>query len=204
MRERRIARATIAPVMALSDRASVLAALMLAACGGRTTSDGSGSGPGGSSSTSSGVGGSGVGGTGGVLDASPCQVGCPDIGCAPGYVPVLEPGACCPVCQPDPANSCRQGQKAYAEFHAMIFEKYESVGCKMQMDCTVVIEKNRCVSGCGTVVPAQLARDFEDNLSAFADSSCSTCGPIPVPPCPAPLFPDCLGGTCAPGGTPPP
>src|SRR5256885_15599011 len=93
------------------DAACVLTILAaaLGACGGRTVSEGSGAG--GAGQTSSGQGGNagsaagGASGGGGAADASPCDnIGCPDIGCAPGYMSVLDPGACCPVCRPIPCD----------------------------------------------------------------------------------------------------
>jgi hypothetical protein len=123
--------------------------------------------------------------------------------CPSGSHPETPPGQCCPICVPDPVDTCAQGQKAYADFRMQLIQKYATAGCKTSADCTVVYEFNRCVASCGTAFPATLAASAEQNLRSFADGNCATCPPVVPPPCPAP-FVYCIQNACVLGGPPPP
>jgi hypothetical protein len=69
-----------------------------------TTTSVSSTGSGGVTTSAVGTGGSSIS-TGTGAGGSMCtNVGCPAIGCGPGYISVIEPGACCPVCKPAPCN----------------------------------------------------------------------------------------------------
>jgi hypothetical protein len=222
-----------------------LGAAWLAACGGRlgddkgvTGSGGQGGGASGAAGQSGGSSGGQGGGSAGAAGAGMAGQGgsssCENTtcaGCAPGFVSVPVPGACCPACQPVPCNGacavpacpsdghletppgqccpicvspsdCERGRNAYSEFRTLLIEKYNSVGCKTDEDCTLVYESNRCTSNCGTVFPVQLAKDAAQNLQSSADSNCASCPP-PLPlPCPR-LLATCLNGTCTMGGPAP-
>jgi|SRR5579859_2792306 len=181
-------------------------------------------------------GGSGVGGAAGSGGSSGCGgVTCPPIKCMPGYIPVLDPGACCPVCRPAPCNGgacpvimcpsgshlemqpgqccpvcvrdpqvgCQQQQSAYFAFRQMLLDKYNSLGCQTAADCSVVYESNRCISSCGTAIPRTIADSYTQNLRSFADMTCTSCPPMPPPPCPAPFL-YCIMNRCTLGGPPTP
>ncbi len=132
-----------------------------------------------------------------------CDGPCMPIRCPSGSHPETPPGQCCPSCVPDPQDACKQGQLAYFSFRSQLIDKYNSVGCKVASDCTVVYESNRCVSSCGTAFPASLANSASQNLQSFADMNCATCPRMPPPPCPAP-FVYCIQNVCTLGGPPPP
>jgi len=105
------------------------------------------------------------------------------------------------VCVPDKLTACEQGQKAYLEFRAMLANKYASLGCMTNGDCTTVYETNRCTASCGVAIPVSGAGFFDQNLRSFADSNCATCAPQAPPPC-IPSSVSCIGNRCAlfPGG----
>lgn len=172
----------------------------------------------------------GAGGSGAAGAPQCGKVACPDIGCGPGFMSILlaadccptcvpipcggcpviscasgshleqAPGMCCPTCVKDPPDACKNGQAAYSTFRMQLIEKYNSIGCKTPMDCAIVYETNRCVSGCGIALPVSVADSAQQNLRASADNNCSSCPPVPTPQCPAASV-SCVQGTCSLGGT---
>jgi len=157
------------------------------------------------------------------------NVACDAIACGPGFVGVIEPGTCCPVCTPvcnmacivapcptgqhletppgaccavcvpDKVTACEQGQKAYFGFRSMLIDKYNSIGCMTNNDCTLVYDANRCTASCGVAIPVSQTTNFVNNLRSFADSNCATCAPQPPPPCAASTV-SCVRNRCTQGG----
>jgi hypothetical protein len=127
----------------------------------------------------------------------PCKQDCPLIKCAGGSHAQTLPGQCCNTCVLDPV-SCDEGRKMYESNRAQLLEKYSASPCKIDSECTLVPEMNRCVARCGVVLPVTTAGFFESNSSSFADTYCPGCPPSPIPPC-ARLFPLCEAGKCVAG-----
>jgi hypothetical protein len=163
---------------------------------------------------SSSVGGGAIG-TGG-------SCACPDIACGPGFYPVPNPNGCCDLCQPLPcpmmmtcppgshpelypglmcptcvADSCVEQRKSYEVFKSQLLEKYSSLGCMVNQDCTVWWEKNQCAVGCGIAIPASAFNNLESNLQSYAQQTCSPSCPVDAPPCePNGSAPVCIQGRC--------
>jgi hypothetical protein len=239
--------------MVLRVRQVLAAAILVAACGGRYArvedDDGGGSGAaasGGSTSQAgkspgkggkpsvggnSPAGGSvGVAGTvsmGGIATAGTGPCLCPDVDCQPGTRPSMQPGNCCPVCEPidcfavtcpgiacgpgselvyppdqccpicQSTAECDMGRSGYLEFRKQLFEKYSSVGCMQDAECTFLYEGNACSFSCGTPFPVSQVMSAMSNLDSYAKSACLHCPPQPVPPCAAPPPAACINGRCS-------
>jgi hypothetical protein len=225
-----------------------LCASLANACGGRSASDGSGVGSPGSSgapdSSHAGAsrGGAGTVGTSGAPAAGASASGasgdgasgapdmcgvveCPNIGCPVNTAPVVQPGACCPICQstckpacvPCPVDthpvmvagaccpscesslppplSCESGKMMYAASRAQMLDKY-SHGCATDQDCVAMAPSNRCEPGCAYAALLGIEVDnFNSNLKSDADNECVNCPMQPFPEC-GPPIPVCLGGAC--------
>jgi hypothetical protein len=76
-----------------------------------------------------------------------------------------------------------------------MIEKYSSANCKSDDECTIVVEIDRCAADCGTALALTVAHNLTSNLGNFADENCSTCPPVPIPPCPA-IRATCAAGLC--------
>jgi hypothetical protein len=201
--------------------------------GGFTGTGGQGGGFTGTGGQGGYIGETGGANTAGYAGGGGCaNVGCPAIDCAPGYVSVTEPGACCPVCKPGPCtgtcampfcpidshletppgqccpicvpgstDACRKGQQTYFDIRKQMIEKYSSIGCKTNMDCTIVYETNRCIATCGTAFAVSIAQSAAQNLQSLADANCGSCLPPLPPPC-VPPYAACINGRCSQGGPP--
>ena len=164
----------------------------------------------------------GNGGGAGSAGTSCNNVGCPDIGCADGSIPVTPAGQCCPVCQtvckqvcqacapgttpqthvgaccPDcvPTISCAAGQMTYQDVRTTASYKF-AFGCGSDAECAVVAPANSCESGCPTVAIVKNEVDsFTEYLKGEADQDCAGCAQGAVQPCEAPTV-HCYGGQCA-------
>jgi len=185
----------------------------------------------GSGGKATGGGGKGMMGTGGKATSTGGAIGvagaiscvdlpCPNIDCAPGYVPAPDPNGCCLYCEPVcrnvacPAIACRPGshlevlpgqccetciqdscaaQRAdYEQFRQQLIDKYSSNGCKIDGDCTIYYEKNECAIGCGIPMPSAVINNLDSNLRSYAQLNCSPNCMNPVPPCEAPSPPTCF------------
>jgi len=125
---------------------------------------------------------------------SPCKnVGCPAIACGSGSHLELVPGQCCPTCVTD---SCEVQHMRYFALQRELFDKYSTLGCMTDADCTTYYEKNQCAVRCGVVVPVAAIKNLDSNLQSFAQANCTPDCTLPVTPCPVPRPPSCVGGFC--------
>ena len=77
-----------------------------------------------------------------------------------------------------------------------LLAKLSQSACSADTDCAVLWETNACVSTCGTPAPVSAIDSATADLSDFAKKSCSSCGPIPIPPCAPPAPVTCQQGRC--------
>jgi len=197
-------------------------AWLASACGGRAViSDGAG---GGSAAGSAGAtfGGAAQAGSGGCMQGCiniGCGVGqvlmkqpgaccaecvpepicpCDPSVCPAGYHAELVNGACCPSCVQDPLSAvCRSGQANYATTEQQVLEKYHSLSCKVDSDCTAVASVNRCTPGCDAIaVSSSASQLLLDTLNQMALMDCESCPPPGDNLCVAPT-PRCYAGRCA-------
>jgi hypothetical protein len=139
-----------------------------------------------------------------VCEPIQCNVACTMVPCPSGSHLEKDPNECCPKCVPDPTDTCKKGQQAYAELRQALIEKYNSMGCRLSRECTLVYESNRCGATCGTAFPVSLADSAQQNLRASAESNCATCPVMSTPPC-VPLSAYCTPmGRCSTIAGPPP
>lgn len=123
-----------------------------------------------------------------------CQeVACPGIACGSGSHLEQLPGQCCPACVQD---SCEAQRKNYQSFRQQLIDKYSSLGCMTNSDCTIYYEKTQCGVGCGIVMPSAAINNLDSNLQSYAQTSCSPGCMNPIPPCDAPAPPVCFKGWC--------
>lgn len=93
-------------------------------------------------------------------------------------------------------DACDSGKAAYQQKRAQVVQKLSASGCKADADCGKLWETNACVSTCGVAAPAAGVDAATQELNAFAKDSCSSCAPIPVPPCVPPRPVQCIQGQC--------
>jgi hypothetical protein len=130
----------------------------------------------------------------GCRQVSDCNlVPCPNIACASGFHLEVVPGACCPTCI---ADRCAEQYANYRVIRDQLIEKYQSLQCAVNSDCTLYYEANTCSTSCGIPVPIQTLPDLEANLSSAAAQTCSReCAPV-IAPCEPPSEPLCIRGRC--------
>lgn len=121
------------------------------------------------------------------------NVACPGIACGSGSQLIYPPDQCCPVCGP---TDCEAQRKGYFEFRSQVVEKYNSLGCMQDSDCAIIYESNACGSSCGTPMPWFYEKDFIVTLDGYASTSCASCPPTPIQPCPAPPPVACINARC--------
>jgi hypothetical protein len=201
-------------------RASVLAlALVPFACGGESSSDGSGGTSGGSGGSTSG----GSGGTGGSV-AGGGTAGCEDFGSGGGcpacgaYVPpVCENGTwtCSPVVCPDAStdanptcasnqvptvDGCLTCSDASTKLNdAIEAARKANAACGTAADCVLTGAGTACAGDCQIAVSTSGKAAFEAALAKLDADYCS--GFVPVcgystPKCAMPTL-ECTGGLCA-------
>ncbi len=198
---------------------------LAAACGGRTMDEvgTAGGGSGATSSAGSASGGSGMsmgarggaagrpgaGGSGGTVAAGGVSTGgvssagmptagggcgpCPVIDCAPGSTPRMLPGWCCAQCVNE---DCSAGRAEYQVVRQQLLDKYWSVGCMLDDDCTYWYESNACAASCGVPILTSMLQNLESNLSRLAEETCSPQCMPPIPPCAPPRPAACVEGRC--------
>jgi hypothetical protein len=98
------------------------------------------------------------------------------------------------------SDACVAGKAAYQQKRAQVLQRLSSSSCTTDTDCSKLWETNACVSTCGVATPAAGVDAAGQELNAFAQSSCSSCPPIPVPPCVPPQPIQCLEGRCTEDG----
>jgi hypothetical protein len=132
----------------------------------------------------------GKAGTGGAVGTGGTTIGvgggcaCDPIACAPGYLIVPDPNGCCYHCEID-VKSCAVQREKYLAFRTMLIEKYSSIGCTSDADCSLFYEKNACgFSSCPVSLPNSMFQNLESNLDSYAQMLCNpACPPTPEPPC---------------------
>jgi hypothetical protein len=97
------------------------------------------------------------------------------------------------------SDACASGKEAYQQKRAQVLRTVASNGCTTDADCGTLWETNACVSTCGVAAPAAGIDAAAQELNAFAKGSCSSCAPIPVPPCTPPRPIKCIQGQCSEG-----
>ena len=101
----------------------------------------------------------------------------------------------------DPSgDACGSGKDAYQQKRTQVWQLLSASGCSTDADCGKLWETNACVSTCGTPAPAAGVDAATEELNAFAKNACSSCAPIPVPPCVPPGALKCVQGQCSEGG----
>lgn len=120
-------------------------------------------------------------------------VGCPGIACGPGSELIYPPDQCCPVCGP---SNCEAQRRGYFEYRAQLIEKYNSLGCMTDMDCTLLVEANICALGCGMPIPRFYENEVLVNLHEYASNACASCPSPPPQPCPPSRPAGCVQGRC--------
>lgn len=118
---------------------------------------------------------------------------CPGIACGSGSHLEMGPGACCPTCVQD---TCEAQLKGYVEFRGQLIEKYSSLGCMVNADCTTYYEKNNCSIGCGVPMPIAAINYLESNLQSYAQQNCSANCMFGAPGCAPSASPVCFQGRC--------
>jgi hypothetical protein len=120
-------------------------------------------------------------------------VTCPGVACASGSHAEMLPGLCCPLCVQD---DCQQQQKNYQVFRQELLDKYSTLGCMTNTDCTVFYEKTQCAVGCGIAVSSSGLDNLNSNLQSYAQTGCSPDCPVLVAPCEPRPAPVCFQGRC--------
>lgn len=124
------------------------------------------------------------------------DVACTEADCPPGSHVEMRDDECCPVCVKDDALPCEEAQKLYREFRAQWLAEYDGQSCLQEPECSILWEHNRCSATCGTPLGLDARNRVEQELSAFAEETCSSC-PSPVAtPCPTPPALTCVEGNC--------
>jgi hypothetical protein len=181
------------------------------ASGGRRTGEAGGSSRAGSTSRagnpaggSSGVGGSvGTAGSTATGGSGPIICACDPIACVPPFRAVPQVNGCCYYCELD-LMQCAQASDDYRQLRQQMIDKYNSLGCMIDADCTIYYdqhsspaERERCgVASCGVPLLASMVNEVDRNLESYAQSSCSpACPGAPELPC-APVAPRCVMSRC--------
>lgn len=94
-------------------------------------------------------------------------------------------------------SACEAGKQKYVAQREQVLQKASASGCQTDADCGTLAEVNACVSTCGTITSKAGIDAAAQELSAFAQSACSSCAPIPIPPCAPPGATKCVQGQCA-------
>ena len=121
------------------------------------------------------------------------QMACPGIACGSGSHLEQLAGQCCPTCVQD---SCASQRANYQVFRQQLIDKYSTLGCMTNGDCSVYYEKNQCGLGCGIAMPAAALNDLDRNLQTYAQQYCSPNCMSPIAPCEPQLPPSCFKGWC--------
>jgi hypothetical protein len=199
---------------------TTISCLWIAACGGQVGTEGSttrggageqsgtgadqtggaggASGTGGSSTAGgSSLGGSNDGGNPNTDDAGQggCRTPCRAT-CGAGTHMESSDDQCCGTCVPDDAKTkCDDGKRRYQAQREQLIAVYSGASCEIN-GCTTAYESNLCVQTCGISMSSSWAEAYIDKLKSFAESACSTCPPIPAPPCAFPGTPICTAMGC--------
>jgi hypothetical protein len=125
---------------------------------------------------------------------------CGEHTCGPGYKLILEAGAACPKCLPDP-DACANGQRQYREARAEFLAEPSALSCSKDADCTFLAGSASCGDACAAdPVSVAAASAIDQTLTWYSSQFCSSCSPS-FPPCVAPPSPVCANGVCILGGS---
>ncbi|HEX2873826.1 MAG TPA: hypothetical protein VHP33_21370 [Polyangiaceae bacterium] len=94
-------------------------------------------------------------------------------------------------------NACEAGKQKYLAQREQVLQKASASGCQTDADCGTLWEVNACVSTCGTITSKAGIDAAAAELNTLAGSVCSSCPPIPIPPCVPPGATKCVQGQCA-------
>jgi hypothetical protein len=92
---------------------------------------------------------------------------------------------------PDP---CVVAQESYSQFRTELVNKYGSLGCSNNTECTLLLEDNACGYSCNVPMPVSMTNNFLSNLNSSA-SGCTIC-PAPVRVTCEAKAAACVNGTC--------
>jgi hypothetical protein len=95
------------------------------------------------------------------------------------------------------ANACEAGKQKYLAQREQVLQKASASGCQTDADCGTLWEVNACISNCGTITSKTGIDAAAAELNTLAQSVCSSCAPIPIPPCVPPGETKCVQGQCA-------
>ena len=95
------------------------------------------------------------------------------------------------------ATACESGKQKYLAQREQVLQKASASGCQTDADCGTLSEVNACVSTCGAITSKAGIDAAAQELNALAQSACSSCAPIPIPPCAPPGATKCVQGQCA-------
>jgi hypothetical protein len=129
-----------------------------------------------------------------VLDC--LSVGCVEVDCPEGSHAIQEDDACCPSCVLDQPLSCDEAREKYDYLRTLLLADAGSVLCTTDEDCSRFEEDNRCSVTCGTAVPVAELDAIEEQLSDFAEHSCTNCPKQQPIPCGRPFPARCVDGAC--------
>ena len=87
------------------------------------------------------------------------------------------------------------GRRRYEARREQLIAVYSSTSCELN-GCTFAYESNLCIQTCGIPMTSGWAQVYEENLKGFAESECSSCPPIPLPPCSPPNPTICTAMGC--------
>lgn len=92
------------------------------------------------------------------------------------------------------ADACERGRASYRRQQSELVATTNS--CEQDSDCGTLWEANACVSTCGTPIQKSIIDSLSEQLRELAALNCSSCPPIPTPPCvpPGPL--QCIEKRC--------
>lgn len=93
-------------------------------------------------------------------------------------------------------DACEAGKQKYQQQRTQVLQKASASGCQTDQDCDTLWEVNACVSTCGTVTSKAGIEAAAAELNTLAQSVCTSCAPIPVPPCVPPGATKCIEGQC--------
>ena len=118
---------------------------------------------------------------------------CSSVACGSGSHLEIPPGACCATCVQD---SCADQLEGYQQLRSQLLDKYGSLGCMVNADCTTWYEKNNCKVGCGMAMPVAGIGNLESNLQSYAQQNCSPSCMVGTPGCAPSASPVCVKGQC--------
>lgn len=97
------------------------------------------------------------------------------------------------------ADACAAGKQTYQQKRSDVLQTAAASGCKQDAECGLLYESNACRAGCGVPLPVSAVDAAAAQLSEVASAICSSCPPMPIPPCVPPGQLKCVEGRCSEG-----